>query len=452
VHTPPIARFPALALTFAFGIAACNPFGKQDASASSSPASTPNVQLGPAARQESTADRIRVRTERPVVDTISSILETTCHVEAIREAEIYPKTGGVIREVLVEEGEMVKEGQVLAVIDQAEAKIQLKQAEIAVEESRRSVEESELALEESRKKETQAKTDADQARRDYERDKKLSSEQDESGLRIVAPKVLEASKLAWERADNTYQLAQFSIRRAELAVAAAKTNLTKSEWSCELARVRLTDTEIRTPFSGVVSMRGIKLGETATPQTKAFKITDLDRLQMVFYRPQRDLRVLATGGQPVTATSEAITIDPYTNELRVFSGVVERVSPVVDPASGSFKITASLDNSQRLLRPGLLVRVRVTLGRRDQAFLIPKRARVLEGEKPFVFVVRAGITVKIPIEEGFSDADRIEVRNISKDAGAAEGLRPDDMVVVVANVDLKEGLKVTPEAGGPTGG
>jgi RND family efflux transporter MFP subunit len=412
----------------------------------SSATEDPNVKSAES-RTSALADRVRVRVENPSRDTIASYLETTCHVEAIREADLYTKATGVVRKLLCEEGDAVKDGQVLAVLDQVEVNINLKQAEIELEESARAVEEAELAHDEAQKKESLATIDAAQAKRDYDRDAKLSTSGDEAGLRILAPKVVEASKLAWDRAENAWQVAQFAVRKAELAVKASETNKTKAAWAVELAKVRLADTEIKAPFAGVVSMRGVKVGETATTQTRVFRVTDLDNLQTVFHRPQRDLRVLGRGGQDVVATSEAVPLDPDSNAPRVFEGHVERISPVVDPQSGSFKVTASLKNPGQWLRPGILVRVKVTLGRRENAFLIPKRARVLDGERPYVFVIRDGKTVRIPIDEGFSDDHRVEVRNVRED-----GLHADDQVVVVASVDLKEGIKVQLESAPATPG
>ena len=436
---------PILWIVAAVAVLATPSCTKPGSAAETGPASR-GADSKPAEAQPTTLDRIRVRTQVPSRDTIASFLETTSHIEAIHEAELFAKTTGIVRQLNVEEGDRVVEGQILAVLDQVEAKIALKQAEIAQEEAKQSAEEASLAFEESLKKESLAKSDATQAKRDYDRDATLSNSANETGLQILAPKLVEASKLAWERAENNYQVSQFTTKKSALAMKAGETTKAKADWAAELARARLTDTEIKAHFAGVVSFRGIKVGETATPQTKVFRITDLENLQTVFYRPQRDLKLLVNGGQDVTATSEAIPNDPNTNELRSFRGRVERISPVVDPLSGSFKVTASLKNPEHLLRPGILVRVRVTLGRRENAYLIPKRARVLEGEKPFVFVVRDGKTVRIPIDEGFSDDTRIEVRNIND-----QGLRADDQVVVVANVDLKEGLKVTLD-NAPAGG
>lgn len=443
-----IPRRVAAFLACAAAVIGCNPFSSKEAAASG-PASAESKPAGGATGV--TADRIRVRVEKPKLDEIASYLETTSAIEAVSDADLYPKTGGVLCEVFVEEGDRVEAGQPLARLDQQEAQIQLRQAELALAESERAVLEAKLAFDESKKRGELALADADQARRDYERDAKLSESQDSTGLKIVAPKVLEASKLAWDRADSNYQVAKFTIRKAELSVKAAEMNQTKADWSLKLAKVRMDDTTIKAPFHGVVTARYVKLGETATVGTKLFKITDLDHLQTVFYRPQLDLRVLANGGQEVEATSDAIALDPQTGKIITFKGRVMRVSPVVDPLSGSFKVTASLVNRDYLLRPGLLVRIRTTLGKHENAYLIPKRARVLEGDKPFVFVVRDGATLRIPIEEGYSDADRVEIRNIANTPNAP-GLRPDDSVVIIANVDLKDGLKVIVENTAASGG
>ena len=108
--------------------------------------------------------------------------------------------------------------------------------------------------------------DATQAKRDYDRDATLSSSANETGLQILAPKLVEASKLAWERAENNYQVSQFTTKKSALAMKAGETTKAKADWAAELARARLADTEIKAHFAGVVSFRGIKVGETATPR------------------------------------------------------------------------------------------------------------------------------------------------------------------------------------------
>src|SRR4030095_12482290 len=119
-----------------------------------------------------TADRIRVRTEKPARDVIASYLETTSHVEAIADADVFVRGSGFdrsapVREIRVEEGDRVKAGQILAVLDQVEARNALDQSEILFKESERAVEDAKLALDESNQRVTLATADADQSKRDY---------------------------------------------------------------------------------------------------------------------------------------------------------------------------------------------------------------------------------------------------------------------------------------------
>jgi len=441
IHVTAAHRLRAFVAALGATLAAACGGASENVSSASAPASS-----APSAAP-SMADRVRVRTEKPKRDSIASFLETTSHVEAISEADVFARASGfdrtaVVTDIRAEEGDRVKVGQVLAVVDPTEPRIAAEQARLLHQEALKTLEDAKLAVDEADQKVELATKDAEQAKRDYERDRSLGESKDSGGLRVVAPRVLEASKLLWDRADNASRMASFTKRRAELALIAAQNDVEKSKLEWDLAKRRFDDAEVKAPIAGVISLRDVKVGETTTSGKRLFRITDVDHLQTSFYRPQRDLRLLGVGGQEVTATSEAVAETASNGgEPHVFRGKVERVAPVVDPASGAFKVTASLANQEGLLRPGLLVRVRVLLGRRADACLVPKRARVLEGEKPSVFVVREGRTVRVPIEEGFADSERIEVRNVGVDGG----LRADDDVVVVANVDLREGLAVTPE-------
>ena len=84
----------------------------------------------------------------------------------------------------------------------------------------------------------------------------------------------------------------------------------------------------------------------------------------------------------------------------------------------------------------VISRIRQTAARAD-AVLVPKKAVLYEGAQPVVFAVRDGKAVRIPIEEGYSDLERMEVRNVGED-----GVRPDDRVVVAGGADLRDGASV----------
>ena len=165
------------------------------------------------------------------------------------------------------------------------------------------------------------------------------------------------------------------------------------------------------------------------PATRAFSIVDAARLRVTLPRPQRELS-LVREGLSLVAWSEALP-------GREFAGRVLRVSPTVDPATGNFRLTAEIDSGDGGLRPGMLVRVKITTDKRADAVLVPKKAVLYEGAQPVVFAVREGKAVRIPVEEGYSDLERMEVRNVGED-----GVRPDDRVVVAGGADLRDGGSV----------
>jgi len=138
-------------------------------------------------------------------------------------------------------------------------------------------------------------------------------------------------------------------------------------------------TRIVAPFAGVVAMRDVRVGELATSATAAFQVVDLERLRVVASLPERELGRVAPG-QPVRLVSA------YDAEIGA-RGVVARVAPVVDPASGTFRVTVEVEPGQTALRPGQFVSVVVEVGRHDDVLVVPKQAVVYEDGVPVVYTV-----------------------------------------------------------------
>jgi len=136
------------------------------------------------------------------------------------------------------------------------------------------------------------------------------------------------------------------------------------EASRSLGHARLT-----APFDGVVARRDIKQGELATSSQVAFQIVDPSRLRVVTALPERDLG-LVHEGQTVELVSA------YDADVGA-TGIVVRKAPVVDAASGTFRVTIAVDAGQTLL-PGQFVSVAIEVERREDVVVVPKRAVVHE--------------------------------------------------------------------------
>ena len=182
---------------------------------------------------------------------------------------------------------------------------------------------------------------------------------------------------------------------------------------------------LRSPIAGTVSFRDLRFGEAVTAGRLAFRVVDLGALKVEVNLPEKDLARVATG-QPARVRSEVL------QDVEVH-GTVQRISPVVDPASGTVKITVGLDPRQEVLRPGMFIAVDIVTATHDDAVLLPKRALVYEASEPFVFVVEGALAVRRSVELGFSERDRVEVVS-----GVAEG----DRVVVVGQSILRDGAEV----------
>lgn len=391
--------------------------------------SPPGASTGGSTTGKPAADSARVRVALVARGEIAAFLETTATVESEAMVDVYPKVGGVVRFLDAEEGTTVAAGAVLARIEDEDATLNERSARVAHEEAVHRETQAALALEEAGKRAEQARIAAEQSKRDWDRTRAMASPEETGRPIVVAPKDVEAAKLAWEKAEGERALADFGVKKVGLDQSAAKVAVEKAQIAWDLAKRRLADTRIVAPFAGVVADRRVKVGETVSGATRAFCIVDAARLRVTLPRPQRELP-LVREGLSLVAWTEALP-------GREFAGRVLRVSPTVDPATGNFRLTAEIDAGEGGLRPGMLVRVKITTDRRADAVLVPKKAVLYEGAQPVVFAVREGKAVRIPVEEGYSDLERMEVRNVGED-----GVRPDDRVVVAGGADLRDGASV----------
>ena len=131
-----------------------------------------------------------------------------------------------------------------------------------------------------------------------------------------------------------------------------------------------------------MSARHIKLGNLIPANSPAFHITQFDPLQAVFHVPEREIHKLAKGQEAV------LSFDAWPE--RRFDGQVLRVSPVVDPGTGTVKVTVQMA-PDKALQPGMFGRVRILYDRRDNATLVPADAIMTEDARDSLFLVLDGV-------------------------------------------------------------
>lgn len=194
----------------------------------------------------------------------------------------------------------------------------------------------------------------------------------------------------------------------------------------ERANVRHSYATVRAPFDGVVATREVQVGARVAAGTKLFSMVKLDEIVARIYVPGRYLSIVALD-QPAIVASEFLPD-------RSFKGWVKRISPVIDPKSGTFKVTVGVRGEKPAeLPPGLFVSVRIITDTRPNAVLVPKRAVVYEGGERFIFVVNNEQAAKRKLQAGYEDPQNIE---------ALGGLEPGAEVIVVGHAGLKDGAAV----------
>jgi membrane fusion protein (multidrug efflux system) len=293
---------------------------------------------------------------------ISASYSGTASLEAPAEAQVVAKGSGVVLQILVEEGDQVKAGQVLARIDPDRPRLEMERARASV-----------------RKLEN-----------NYRRSKELLAS------KLVSAEASEQIRYDLESARASYQLAQ----------------------------LELSHTNIVAPINGVVAQRMIKPGNLIALNAPAFRIVDISQLEAVLNVPERELATLKPG-MPLRMIADAVP-------GRVFEGRVDRISPVVDSGSGTFRVVTAFEGGG-LLRPGMFGRIEIVYDQRNDALTMPRIALLDDEGEPAVYVVRDSKAVRTPVELGYVNGELAEVR-----AGLVEG----DEVVTAGKVAIRDGSSV----------
>ncbi|CAM3874527.1 efflux RND transporter periplasmic adaptor subunit [Rheinheimera salexigens] len=290
---------------------------------------------------------------------ISSSYQTTATLETRTETQVISKATGIVTTILVEEGQQVEAGQLLATLDNERQRFSLQK------------EQAELS--------------------------RLSSE--------------------LKRMDEMYQRQLISTD-----------NFEKLKWqydaalaSVNLAQLALTETEIRTPISGVVARRYAKIGQLISQyQTESlFHIVANQQLEAIVYLPEQHLKQAQIGQNAIL---RFVGSAPMNAEL-------VRISPIVDAASGTVRVVLKVDNSQLQLKPGMFAQVQLQFDIKPAALLIPKRALMITDNVATVFVVSAENTVsRQNVELGYQSDETVEI---------VSGLTVEQAVVVAGQAALK---------------
>jgi RND family efflux transporter MFP subunit len=194
----------------------------------------------------------------------------------------------------------------------------------------------------------------------------------------------------------------------------------------DLARLDLEYTNIRAPISGYVSERLVRAGNLVKLHDPVYRVTSYDPLLAVLHVPERALSVLSKG------LTVSMSLDAWPGQS--FNGEVIRISPVVDPGTGTFRVTARVMDHDQMLKPGLFGRVEILYDLHQDVPVIPRSAIITEDDSSHVFVVDGqGAASRRPVQLGYERAGMVEVL-----VGVANG----ETIVTAGKGSLSDGVRV----------
>jgi membrane fusion protein, multidrug efflux system len=192
------------------------------------------------------------------------------------------------------------------------------------------------------------------------------------------------------------------------------------------AKYRIGKTAIHAPFSGRITSRIVEQGQHLRAGEELFNLADFDPLVAYIHLPEREV----LGLKPGRETRITLKAD----EDVKFRGRIRQISPVVDPATGTVKVTVEAVNPlPSAVRPGGFVTIDVIRESRPDAVLLPRQAVIRELQSAHVFVAKNGIAEKRPVQLGLEEGESVEVLG---------GVKPGERVIVAGQGSLKQGSPV----------
>ena len=349
---------------------------------------------------------VKVATARPMpaTSTGTSVLDATGYVTARRQATVSAKITGKVREVRIEEGQHVAAGDVLATLDDSEARVEvdLRRAQVAAANAQQA----------------QADAESANARREFVRAQELADK-----------KLISVAALDTARSQNEALQAWASSQKSAVRVA---------DESLKAAQVQLDNTIVRAPFTGVVTVKAAQPGEMISPisagggsiRTGIGTIVDMDSLEIQVDVSEAYINRVQPG-QKVEAVLNAYP------DWRIPANVIAIV-PTADRSKATVKVRIALGTKDPRIVPEMGVRVAFlesrpasgTVPALQRGLLVPSASIRQDDGKDVVFLLREGHAERRAVSLGGTLGDSRQVQ---------AGVSAADVVIVDAPNNLKDG-------------
>jgi len=361
-----------------------------------------------------------VAVEKPTVavvkaemNDLSRTLTLAAEFRPFQEIDVHAKVAGYLKTILVDVGDQVKEGQLLAVLEIPELRDEAQQDEATVHRSAEEINRAQADLERSESAHEVAHLAATRL----------------AGVLKSRPNLVAQQEIDDAAARDRMAEAQVSTSKATLA--AAKQQLEVSNAMARKTRTLLEYTRITAPFTGVVTRRyadtGAMIQAGTASQSQALPVIRLSqnaKLRLTIAVPESAVASIRVG-QPVD-----VRIDAFN---RTLPGTVSRVAGKVNADTRTMDAEVDVRNDDLTLVPGMYASASISLERPRRALTVPIQALDRSDERTTVLVVANGVLQRKPVKLGLETPDRAEV---------TEGVQEHDLVVVGSRSQLRLGIAV----------
>lgn len=373
------------------------------------------------------------------LDSVDRIITADGILRAINQSAIMPKITAPVTRFYVNRGDHVRQGQLLAVLENRDLAASVMDAKGAYEQAAAAYRNVSSATVPDEM--VKAEADVQSAKQGLEAAQKLLSSREQLFKEgALARRLVDEAAVAYAQAKSAYDTAQKHLeslqsvaRHEEIKSAAGQLESAKGKY--EAAQAQLSYSEVRSPISGVIADRAVFPGEMAAAGSPLLTVVDLSSVIARVNVPQADA-VHMKVGQPATiaSTDNSVTVD----------GKVTVVSPAVDPQTTTVEVWVQAVNKGERLRPGGTVHVTINAGSIANAVVVPPAALLpsQEGGTAVMVVTPDSVAHQHAVKVGVRNDDKVQI---------LEGVKAGERVVVAGGVGLQDGAKVKIQAPGAGG-
>ena len=385
----------------------------------------------PGCKKESTPPvEVTVQAEHPEKGTISEHITVDAILAPLAQAAIAPKITAPVRKFYVQRGEKVKEGQLLAVLENADltaAALDNKGTYMAAQAAYETATKAQVPEDVQK-----AQLDFAQAQANLELNQSIVKSRKQLLAEGAIPgRDLDTAQAALVQAQAAYDTASKHLESMkavtrESALKAAQGQLSSAEGKLKGADAQVAYSEIHSPINGVVTERPLFAGETAAAGAPVVTVMDTSSLLAKTHVAQSVAQQMKVGDEAHIQVPGIA--DPV-------AAKVSLISPALDPGSTTVEVWLKIDNKGGRLKVGTPVKALIAGKTVEDAWKIPNSAVLTaqDGSKSVMAVGSDGAAHKKEVKLGISDGEDVQV---------VSGLSPSDMVITGGAYGLDEGTKV----------